>query len=198
VNESYVDARRTTAGGAVVEELCELLERRLAALAALRDEARAATSDGALSLAPYVDYFSQRAFESFVHEQDVRHAVGRPGGRGGPAERAVLDRLEASMPHVLGRRVAPPPGTTLRIEVTGALARSSQLVVVRDGEGTRARAIKVLGALPTATLCLDEEVFTRRACGRMTANAALRRRSTSLGGDRELATAFVEQMVVVD
>jgi uncharacterized protein (TIGR03083 family) len=199
VNERFVEARRPVAARAVVDELCELLSRRLAAVADLEHEARAMpTPDGSVGLAPYVDYLSQRSFESFVHEQDVRHALGRPGGRGGAVERAVLDRLEASMPFVLGRRVAPPPGTTLRIEVTGTHARSSQLVVVRDGAGVRARAIEVLGAPPTATIYLDEEVFVRRACGRLTATAALRRPSTSLGGDRELGHAFVEQMVVVD
>jgi uncharacterized protein (TIGR03083 family) len=198
LNERFVEARRDMSGAAVVGELSGLLAGRLATLAALEDEARAPGPDGAVGIAPYVDYLGRRCFESFVHEQDVRHAVGRPGGRGGPAERAVLDRLEASMPYVLGRRVAPPAGTTLRIEVTGALGRASQLVVVRDGAGTRARAISVLAAPPTATLWIDEEVFVRRACGRMTPNAALRCRTTSLGGDRELGTAFVEHMVVVD
>lgn len=198
LNERFVVERRERRGTDVVEELAGLFARRLGALAALDAEAWSAVGPTPVGMVPYVDYMGLRAFDCWVHEQDVRAAVGRPGGRGGYGERVTLDRMEASMPYVLGKRVAPPVGTTLRLDVEGPLGRTVQLVVVeRSDGGVRAVPTEVLADAPTATLQLDEEGFVRRACGRASAARTLARRTTMLGGDRALATAFVEEMVVV-
>jgi hypothetical protein len=106
--------------------------------------------------------------------------------------------MEASMPYVLGKRVGAPAGTTLRLDVVGALGRTVQLVVVtRDDGATRAISTEVLDHPPTATLRLDEEGFVRRACGRESASATLARHDTAAIGDRALVESFVESMVVV-
>ena len=149
-------------------------------------------------MVPYVDYMGVRTFDSWIHEQDVRRALDLPGDRGGAGERVTLDRMEASMPYVLGRRVAAAPGTTLRLDVVGALGRVVQLEVVRDDEGTpRARATEVIVGEPTASLRMDEEVFERRTCGRISAAAALDAPGVAASGDLALVTAFVEHMVVM-
>jgi uncharacterized protein (TIGR03083 family) len=198
LNERFVVERRDLLGRAIVEELAGLFERRLGALAALDAEAWSAVGPTPVGMVPYVDYMGLRAFDCWVHEQDVRAAVGRPGGRGGYGERITLDRMEASMPYVLGKRVAPPVGTTLRLDVDGPLGRTVQLVVAARDDGTvRAVPTEVLADAPTATVQLDEEGFVRRACGRSSAAATLARHTTMLGGDRALAVAFVEAMVVV-
>jgi uncharacterized protein (TIGR03083 family) len=198
LNERFVAARRGLRGPEVVAELADLFDRRLDALASLDAEAWSTLGPSPVGMVPYVDYMGLRAFDCWVHEQDVRLALDRPGGRGGHGERITLDRMEASMPFVLGRRVGAPAGTTLRLEVTGPLGRTIQLVVaVRDDGSTRATSTDVLDAVPTATIELDAEGFVRRACGRASAASTLRRPSTHLGGDRSLAEQFVELMVVV-
>jgi hypothetical protein len=102
------------------------------------------------------------------------------------------------MPYVLGRRVAPTPGTTLRLDIDGDLGRTVQLAVgIGDDGAVRARAIPVIEGAPSASLWMDEATFVRRACGRLSAAAVLSSSGYAAGGDVELATAFVEQMVVL-
>jgi uncharacterized protein (TIGR03083 family) len=95
LNERFVEARRKLPGREVVAELAELFDRRLSTLASLDAEAWSAIGPTPLGMVPYVDYMGLRTFDCWVHEQDVRLAVGRPGGRGGHGERVTLDRMEA-------------------------------------------------------------------------------------------------------
>ncbi len=198
LNERFVAERRDVPGCEVVAEFTALADRRLEALRSLDAEAWEVLGPSPVGIVPYVDYMGVRTFDSWVHEQDVRRAVRRPGDRGGLGERAALDRMEASMPYVLGRRVAPAAGTTFRLDVTGALGRVVQLAVQLDDDGRpRGAAIPTIGGSPTASLRIDEETFVRRACGRLSAADALAAPGTAAAGDRDLARTFVEQMVVM-
>jgi uncharacterized protein (TIGR03083 family) len=197
-NERFVLARRGRSGSEVVAEFTELTTHRLETLRALDDEAWQVLGPSPIGMVPYVDFMGVRTFDSWVHEQDVRRAVGEPGGRGGLGERVTLDRMEASMPFVLGRRVGAPEGTTFRIEIEGALGRIMQLVVTRADDGRpRAAATAVIDGEPTAWLCVDEETFVRRCCGRISADLLRDAPGTALGGDVALASSFVDQMVVM-
>jgi uncharacterized protein (TIGR03083 family) len=198
LNERFVEARRGLAGRQVVAELGALAAHRLVALRSLDEEAWAAIGPSPIGMVPYVDYMGVRTFDSWVHEQDVRVAVGQPGGRGGAGERVTLDRMEASMPYVLGRRVQPAPGTTLRMEIDGALGRTVQLAVgLRDDGSAWARSIPVIDGAPTAWLWMDAGTFVRRACGRVPASAVLASPGFAAAGDTTLAEQFVEHMVVM-
>jgi len=198
LNERFVEVRRARGGPEVVAELKALATRRLDALRALDEESWELLGPSPIGIVPYVDYMGVRLFDSWVHEQDMRRAVGRPGGRGGLGERVTLDRMEASMPYVLGRRVGAPAGTTFQIDVAGPLGRTVQLAVGLDDDGRpRAAATPVIKGPPTAAVRFDEETFVRRACGRISADAALSAHATSLAGDRLLVEGFVDQMVVM-
>jgi uncharacterized protein (TIGR03083 family) len=198
LNERFVEARRALPGRQVVDELAVLAQHRLVALRSLDEEAWAAIGPSPIGMVPYVDYMGVRTFDSWVHEQDVRVALDLPGGRGGSGERVTLDRMEASMPYVLGRRVQPPPGTTLRMDIDGSLGRTVQLCVGLSDDGAAwARAIPVIEGAPTASLWMDEATFVRRACGRIPATTVLASSRFAAAGDTSLAEQFVEQMVVM-
>ena len=198
LNERFVEARRSVPGAQVVAELGGLAERRLVALRSLDEEAWAAIGPSPIGMVPYVDYMGVRTFDSWVHEQDIRMAVGCPGGRGGAGERVTLDRMEASMPYVLGRRLQPLPGTTMRIDIEGSMGRTVQLAVgVGDDGAAWARAVKVIERAPTASLWMDALTFVRRACGRIPASAVLASPGFAAAGDTSLARRFVDEMVVM-
>ena len=198
LNERFVDTRRALPGRQVVDELDALSHRRLVALRSLDEEAWAAIGPSPIGMVPYVDYMGVRTFDSWVHEQDVRIAVGCPGARGGAGERVTLDRMEASMPYVLGRRLQPLPGTTMRIDIEGSLGRTVQLAVgVGDDGAAWARAVKVIERAPTASLWMDALTFVRRACGRIPASAVLASPGFAAAGDTSLARRFVDEMVVM-
>ena len=68
-----------------------------------------------------------------MHEQDVRRALGRPGGLDSPAAAHTAAYLVESMGYVLAKRVGAAPGTTLVVDVAGQPV--SAFAVGEDGRG---------------------------------------------------------------
>lgn len=68
--------------------------------------------------------------EFWVHQQQVRDAVGRPGADRPELVRPVLDTFLRSLPHVL-RAHARPDGTAVRVRVPGPAGGT--WYAVRDG-----------------------------------------------------------------
>ena len=62
-----------------------------------------------------------RPLDVWMHEQDVRRAVDRPGGLDSPAAEHVVDYLSESLGYVLAKRAGAPAGTTLvlRVDLSG-------------------------------------------------------------------------------
>ncbi len=119
-----------------------------------------------------------RLFDSWAHEQDVRRALGRPGGRNGPGESSALDCCVSSMPFVIGKRVAPPDGTTVYFVVTGVLGRQVP-VTMSDGRAELGRGPDD----PAATLSMDQEAFWRLGFGRVDAGRVLSAGQVRIEGD---------------
>jgi len=131
-----------------------------------------------------------RVFDCWIHEQDLRRAVGRPGNRDGAAEVLILDRAAAALGFVLGRQVKPPEGTSVVWEVTGPLARTVSVAI----EGGRGRALESPPSVPGVVLTLDAETFWRLGCGRIDPVEALADGSVALAGDEALGRAVVAAM----
>jgi uncharacterized protein (TIGR03083 family) len=101
-----------------------------------------------------------RPLDVWMHEQDVRRAVGRPGNLDGPAAAHTVDYLAESLGFVVGKRVGAPAGTTVVLEVAG----HAPYAVTVDGDG-RARPV----AEPSEAdlrLGMDRETFIVLAGGR--------------------------------
>ena len=141
--------------------------------------------------APLRDALVIRVFDAWAHEQDVRRALGRPGGRNGVGESAVLDRCASTRAYVVGKRVAPPDGTSVRFEVTGVLGRHVPVRV----EGGRAAVSTGPGpAEPTTTLTMDQETFWRLSFGRVGAALVLASGEVQVGGDVALGHRVLDSM----
>jgi uncharacterized protein (TIGR03083 family) len=129
-----------------------------------------------------------RPLDVWMHEQDVRRAVGRPGGLDGPAAQHTADYLLESMGFVLAKRVGAPAGTTLVVEVEGSAPAA--FVVNEQGRGERLDAPPAAHDAPTATLRMDRETFVVLAGGRRP-DAAER---VAVEGDEALAQQVLTQM----
>ncbi len=129
-----------------------------------------------------------RVFDCWMHEQDIRDAVGLPPSEAelsGPAARLSLDEIAATMGFVVGKLGKAPEGSRVAIELTGPLARTIRVAV--DG---RAQVVDDFGGLdPTASIRLDGLLLARLAGGRTDDTAGV-----DLGGDTEVGARVVEHL----
>lgn len=189
-NESFVDERRGWEGAAALAEFVEVTGRRLAELRSLPPEGFGAESWTPMGPGTVRDLLPFRVFDSWVHEQDIREALGRPGGLTGPAAEAAMDRIVGTAGFVVGKKVAPSDGTVVVIECTAPLARTVALAVA-DG---RARALDGSPGDPTVTLTLPGAVYARVACGRADPAAVMAAGSVVIVGDEAIGRRVLEEL----
>jgi uncharacterized protein (TIGR03083 family) len=187
-NEAEVEARRALSGAEVLAEWNELAELRVATLRTADEDYFAremATPTGPGTMA---DFLNIRVLDCWIHEQDMRRAVGKPGHLGGPAAEHTVDRLLRTIPIVVGKRAATPEGGAVIIDITGDVTRR----VVCEVNGGRAAIVETATQQPLATVVLDSETFIILATGRRT--AAMISDSIALSGDETLARKVVDNL----
>lgn len=129
---------------------------------------------------------SNRPLDVWMHEQDIRRAINRPGGYDSPAAVHTMKVLGSSLPMVLGKRVGAPVGTSVLVNVPDA-GLSFGARVGEDG-----RAERVIPEAPTATLILSPQDFIVLVGGRRTPDAV----DAAVEGDATLAHAVMAAMAV--
>lgn len=188
--EQGVVARRDASAAELMAELRTAFGARTAALAADPPTDGSATAPGLFGrLGWSVErLLRNRPLDVWMHEQDVRRAIGRPGGLESPGAVHTADYLQESFGYVLGKRVAPADGTTVRLHVVGHRPHSLEM---RDG-----RALATRGVLDPqqadVALDLDREAFILLAGGRRAPVEG----SVRITGDRELAERILAAMAV--
>jgi uncharacterized protein (TIGR03083 family) len=180
MNERWVAVRRAEPGPAVQAEFVEVTRTRLDALAARSEEEWAVVGFSPVGNVPYAEFMEVRVFDSWVHEQDVRLALDRPGGSGTGASAMSLDRVQGAMPFVVGKRAACPDGTVVRFAISGPGADARTFTVAV--EGGRAKPAGD-GVTPTTTLSLSSIDFVRLGCGRATADKVDAEGGIAVAGD---------------
>ncbi|OBG14140.1 hypothetical protein A5765_11460 [Mycolicibacterium celeriflavum] len=137
----------------------------------------------------YGRFMRVRIFDCWMHEHDIRDAIGRPASHptGAPAELA-LDEMAASMGFVVGKLGRAPDGSRVSIVLTGPLGRTINIAV--EGRGKVVEDFG--GAAPTATITLDALLFARLAGGRTT--PARHVDAVAYGGDEEVGRRVVERL----
>ena len=191
MNEAWVDARRSASGAEVLAEFVDTTNRRIEALMAMSPDEFDTVGWTPVGDAPYREFMATRLLDTWAHEQDMRRALGRPGGRNGAGEREVLDRCEQTMAYVVGKRVAPDDGTTVLFGVTGVLGRHV-LVAVDHG---RASSIPPPPAgEPTVSLTMDQDVFWRRCYGRLGPDEFAPGGAVAIEGDVDLGRRVLAAM----
>ena len=127
-----------------------------------------------------------RPLDVWMHEQDVRRAVGRPGGLDSDAAAHAASYLAESLPYVLAKRVKAPAGTSVVLDVAGHEPVAA--TVGDDGRG----ALVAPPASPTVTLRTDRESFILLAGGRRKPAAE----EVRVEGDTALGARVLGQLAV--
>ncbi len=188
-NEIFVDSRRDRAGAACLAEFEDVTSERLQQLRGFGPDDFAAESWTPVGPGTVRDLLPFRVFDAWVHEQDMRRAVAVPGDLEGPVADAVMARIATTMPFVVGKKVAPPDGTTVLFELRAPLP--GRYAVGVDG---RARLLDDEPATPTTRITTDGETFARLACGRVEAAAALGDGRVEVAGDEALGRQVVASL----
>ena len=184
--ERGVAARRSMPPAAIVAELRDCLEQRLPVMRAMRAD-EPPTRVVADMHWDATELLRNRAFDAWMHEQDVRRAVGRPGNLDAPGALVTRDTLLAVLPVLFARRAHAQPGQSVRLESTGALAFTADAVVSDDGRGALSR---VPLNEPTAYVRADWVTWVRLLGGRLPPGDAV----VEIVGDRELAQRLVDRL----
>ena len=187
-NEVQVDYRRSWPPEKVLEELREVSGERIKALRALTasdldDESWTPVGQGTVA-----DLIAIRIMDMWVHEQDIRRAVGKPGGLDGPVAEHAFERHSTALPFVVGKKAAAPDGSTVVFEVTGPAGGTVAVGV----EGKRANRLDAVPDAPTVKITTDLETFSRLCTGR--GDPSQLRSKVTIEGDRELGDRIVDQM----
>jgi uncharacterized protein (TIGR03083 family) len=185
MNEVQVDFRRSRTPAEVLAEFREVVAERTKQLDAFSDEDLKAESWTPVGPGTVGDLIAIRVMDVWVHEQDMRRAVGKPGGYGNEVAAHAFARHASAMPFVIGKKVAPPEGTIVVFDVGGfdpmAVEMRSPRAAVADVPDD-----------PTVTLHMDHETFTRLSCGR--GDPAEVGRNVKIDGDEALGRKIIASM----
>ncbi len=128
--EVAVDLRRGRSRTALLAELRETIALRRADLAQVStDPTELVAGPGGIEV-PRSALLSRRILDIWTHEQDIRVAVGIPGGLDCDAAWVTADRLARELPRVWGKVVGAPEGSRFFIDVTGPGVQFAQTILV--------------------------------------------------------------------
>ena len=192
-NEVLVDWRRNRPGAKVLEEFQELTSQRLHLLRGYSAEDFAAETQTPIGPGTVAEFLRIRIFDAWIHEQDIRRAVGRPGHLEGPVVEHSVGRLAMAMPFVVGKKSKAADGTTVVFEVNEPAGR----VLPIGMEGSRARPLDAVPSRPTVSITMDVEAFTCLGCGRWDPAQALASGKVLVTGDQTLGQTVLDQMNIM-
>ncbi|MCQ8829686.1 maleylpyruvate isomerase family mycothiol-dependent enzyme [Streptomyces malaysiensis] len=134
---------------------------------------------------------TRRAFDAWVHEQDLRRALNRPGNLDSPGASITRDLLLSALPKVVAKDAGAAPQSAVVFDVHGPMEFMRTVRVGPDGRGTIDGSVS-LG--PTVTVTLDWETYVRLACGRVRPEAVSGR--LKIEGDQQLAEAILGHFAI--
>jgi uncharacterized protein (TIGR03083 family) len=185
-NEQWVESMRAVPSNEVLSRFREVTGARLAMLEAMSQEDWDAESFTPAGKDTYGRFMQIRVFDCWLHEQDIRDAVGRPGHETGLAVEVVLDEMATALGFVVGKKAGATSGQSVTFALTdgGAVVRELHVEV-----GERAAVVPALSGPPTTVLTMPVGVMTRRCAGRVGPDDLLDQ--VAIDGNLELATKIL-------
>ncbi|WP_137725561.1 maleylpyruvate isomerase family mycothiol-dependent enzyme [Prescottella subtropica] len=187
-NERWVEHLRAHDGAQIFALFREITARRAAALRAMSDDEFAAPADTPVGPATYGRFMRLRLFDCWMHEHDIRDALGGPAGDEGSSRGALaFAEIEGALGYIVGRLGRAPDGARVTFELSGPLARTLHIEV-----SGRATVVPQLSGAATSTIGMDSRLLTRLTGGRTT--AAEHAGEIEFGGDEAVGRRIVEHL----
>jgi uncharacterized protein (TIGR03083 family) len=189
--EGGIIARASRSTDELVDELEAAVEKRHAEMTGNPPTDASAPGPGFAGLIGWSwrTLLTNRPIDLWMHDQDIRRALVRPGDldRPGAVHAAVV--YGRSLPFVLGKKVGAPPGTTVVLEVTG---EQPQVLAAQVGDNGRGTSLDTPPSAPDARLTMDFETWILLAGGRRTPAEV----EVEVHGDAELAQKLLDNLGV--
>lgn len=193
--EQSVEARRGRNAAHVLGELDAVTARRLATLRGPGVDDDTLIRGVMGGEAPAKQVMRMRLTDVWCHEQDVREALGHPGGMTSYGAAGFVGVVLDSLPRIVARDAAVPIGQTVVISVSDPIVASRAIRVEDSGDG-RPRGVEVdavSAAGPDVTsIAMDTRTLTRRGAGRITTGET----AYEVVGDADIARRVVDHLAV--
>ena len=196
ITEVPVDLRRSWTRQAVLVELADRIARRTAEL---ESGPRDATIEvmGPLGRAPLGRVLRMRTLDTWVHEQDIRDALDRPGHLDSLGAQATASQLLPGLGKVWAKLAGAQPGQVLDVRITGPGIDGGAIVTV--GDDGRARVVEEhlldQAGATTVTLSMPWPAYLALSCGR--GDPQPWREQVVISGDADLAARTLDHFRVM-
>lgn len=196
VTEKFLESRRDRSLAELIEELEELSTSRIAHL-----EAETTSPDdpaiGPFGPTTLLGLTQSRVFDLWVHEQDIRGAISRPGNLDSQGAALVVRAMFAALPKAVARTAKVPAGHAVILDLTGpVVGRAGVRVEEHDGKPHGiplfAGATEEHTDIVTTTITLSTQAATRRTAGRI----ATADTHYSVVGDDDVARRVLDALVI--
>lgn len=164
--EVAVERRRPWPPAEVLAEFEAVTTERLAALRALDEAGFAAPAMTPVGPGTVEQLLQFRVFDSWVHEHDIRAALGLAWRFDSPAFERVWEMTTGGWPRQVAKVAGAPDGTVVRIRLDGGGLHRSATVVVDAGRGRLVGDPDAEALPPTVTLAAPAPVLLQVAHGR--------------------------------
>ena len=189
-NEIWVESFRSLTGAQVLEAFRAVTALRLGQIQAFTEADWAADSWTPVGLGTVRDLMPFRVLDSWVHELDMRRAVGRPADMESPSAQVALGRLRGVLGAVVGARARVEEGKRVAFAVEGPGGFVS-VIAVRDGRASETEG----GAPADVELHMDADTFVRLIGGRGERGAV--EAAVAVQGDAALGERVLDHMKVL-
>jgi uncharacterized protein (TIGR03083 family) len=184
-NEQWVIRYRQSDPVQLLADFRQVTIERLEQLRARSESDWDAPSWTPVGKSTYRRFMQIRVFDSWVHEQDMRRALGRPGHGDGEAAEQSIDEIERALGYIVGKRGGAPDGSRVTFELTGPIHRTIHVAI--EGRG---QVVERLDRPADVTLRMGSDTFAALACGRAEAPDAM----IDLEGDQDLGTQIATHL----
>ena len=196
ITEIPVDLRRTWTREAVLIELADRIARRTAELESGPHDASLEVM-GPLGPAPLGRVLRMRTLDTWVHEQDIRDALGRPGHLDTPGAQATASQLLPGLGKVWAKLAGAQPGQVLDVRITGPGIEGGAIVAVSEDGRARLVGDDLLdqAGAATVTLTMSWPAYLALSCGR--GDPQPWRETVEVSGDPQLAQRTLDHFRVM-
>lgn len=205
--EEGVRARAHRAPGELLTELRGIIEVRIAQMydpdLAMETLVRSVRDEEM----PFGRLLGLRLIDVWVHEQDVRATVDRPGSLDTPGASQFVSTILDTLPQLVAQRVAPEPGTVVIVESTGPVTGRAGVRIGTDADGAPTAhelfsghaeeededvSVADIPEEAVTAITLSTHELTRRAAGRQSTEDT----AYHVHGDEDLARRVLDALVV--